>query len=116
MKKLLGALVFVACLFLLSTSLANAHPPKSVGLSWNPSGTLSVNVSHSVNDPVKHYVYRIIVYVNNGVAAQKEYNSQSNGDGLNDSFSLGALPSGTNIKVEAFCVIMGSTTASLTVP
>ncbi len=116
MKKWLILFAFVTCLFLLSIAPAGAHPPKSVALSWNPSGALGVNVSHSVNDPAKHYVYRIVVYVNNNVAAQKEYNAQPNGDGLSDSFSLGALASGTNIKVEAFCVIMGSTSGSLTVP
>lgn len=104
-------------IFLLfgSIALAHAHPPKSVQLSWN-AGTLGVNISHSVNDPNKHYVYRVIVYVNNDVVTQKEYKSQPNGAGLTDSFSLGQLKSGTNIKVEAFCVIMGSTTGSITVP
>ena len=115
MKKLSVLLFSVVC-FIVSAGSAFAHPPKSVTLSWNPSGALGVNVSHSVNDPVKHYVYRIIVYVNNNRVAQKEYNSQPNGDGLTDTFSLGALPSGTTIKAEAFCVIMGSTTGSLTVP
>ncbi len=116
MKKWSILFAFAACLFLLPISPASAHPPKSVVLQWNPSGTLGVNVSHSVNDPAKHYIYRVVVYVNNNVAMQKEYNAQTNGDGLSDSFSLGALASGTNVKVEAFCVIMGSASGSLTVP
>jgi hypothetical protein len=117
MKKLSLVMGCAVCFFILSIGLASAHPPKSVALSWNPSsGTLSVNVSHAANDPEKHYVHRIIVYVNNNRAAQKDYDSQSNADGLTDTFSLGALPSGANIKAEAFCVIMGSTTGSLTVP
>ncbi len=116
MKKLSMIIASVSALCLLSIGLANAHPPKSVVLSWDPSGVLSVNVSHSVKDPDKHYIYRVVVYTNDKVAAQKEYDAQPSGEGLSDSFSLGALASGTNIKAEAFCVIMGSTTGSITVP
>jgi hypothetical protein len=95
---------------------AAAHPPKEVRLEWNPSGELAVIIAHSVDNPGKHYVYRIAVYVDNKMAATRDYQSQASADGLTDVFSLGPLPSGTNLKAEAYCVIMGSTVGSTVVP
>jgi desulfoferrodoxin (superoxide reductase-like protein) len=111
-NRFICAILFLAAL----AQAAAAHPPKSVSLVWNPGGSLTVKVDHSVNDPQKHYVNKIIVYVNDKIVAQKEYSSQTNEDGQTDTFSLGALPSGVNIKAEAFCVIMGSATGAITLP
>lgn len=112
-KKMVCSLF--ALLFAVSAAqTAFAHPPKSVALTWN-GGTLAVNVTHNVNDPGKHYVYKIIVYANDNVVSQREYSSQGSADGLADTFDLGSLPVGTNVKAEAFCVIMGSATGSITV-
>ena len=113
--KRLSAVFFVLCTILLSATLAGAHPPKSVNLSWD-NGTLTVKVEHSVNDPQKHYIYKIVVYVDNQVAAQKDYTSQPDAAGLTDRFALPSVKSGANVKAEAFCVIMGSTTGSITIP
>ena len=110
-----AALILAMCLTFLIGQAAHAHPPKSVSLSLQ-GGTLAVSVEHGVNDPQKHYVYRIIVYVNDKVAAQKEYTSQQSPQGLSDTFNLGSVPAGASIKAEAFCVIMGSTTGSMTAP
>jgi hypothetical protein len=77
---------------------------------------LAVLVAHSVDNPGKHYIYRITVYVDNKMAATRDYQSQTSTDGLTDVFSLGALPSGANLKAEAYCVIMGSTVGSTVVP
>jgi hypothetical protein len=79
-------------------------------------GVLSVNVSHSVDNPGKHYIYRIVIYIDNKIAVSKDYKSQPGTDGLSDTFDIGAPPHGSVIKAEAFCVIMGSASASMTVP
>lgn len=113
-KKILLALLAVTILGL--ASVAFAHPPKAVNLAWNANGTLTVTVDHPVNDPQKHYINKIIVYVNDKIATQKEYQSQGSATGFTDTFQLGALPSGTKIKAEAFCIIMGSSTGSITAP
>ena len=61
-----------AVLIALFGSAAFAHPPKEVILSWNPSGTLTVNVKHNVNDPQKHYINKILIFVNDKVTVQKK--------------------------------------------
>ena len=117
--RLKRIVLLMALTSLLSASMslaAFAHPPKSVNLSWKAEGNLYVNVAHSVNDPAKHYIYKILIYVNGTIAAQREYSSQASSDGLTDVFSLGSMPSGTKIKAEAYCVIMGSSSGTISVP
>ena len=111
-KIFIRALLFV----MLCASAAFAHPPKDVTLSWDASGALTVRAAHNVEDPGKHFISKVMVFVNDKIAVQKEYSSQQSADGFADTFSLGAQPSGTKISVEAFCVIMGSKTASLVTP
>lgn len=110
--------MFLAVLLIASvlSTKASAHPPKEVTLGWNPNGNLTVNVRHGVDDPEKHYIYRITVYVDNKVAATNDFKSQAGNDGLSVVIPIGPQPEGTNITAEAFCVIMGSAVGSLVVP
>lgn len=117
LKRVLG--VFFAATMIALFCLcgfAAAHPPKEVALSWNPSGTLTVKVTHNVNDPLKHYIYRIVIYVNDEIKTQKDISTQQSPEGQTETFSLGGLPSGAKVKAEAFCVIMGSASGSITIP
>ncbi|MDR1471076.1 MAG: hypothetical protein LBS75_00995 [Synergistaceae bacterium] len=110
-------LVTLASAFLLGIAgVAFSHPPREIALSLKPGGVLVVDVAHSVDNPQKHYIFRVTVYVDDKIAEQREYGSQQNAESMTDNFSLGALPSGAKIKVEASCVIMGSAASSITVP
>jgi desulfoferrodoxin (superoxide reductase-like protein) len=114
--KRLSAGIFISFLMVMVFSgTAFSHPPKNVALSLN-GGVLTVNVSHSVDNPDKHYIYRIIIYRDNQIVASKEYTSQPSTDGMSDTFDIGASQPGSVIKAEAFCVIMGSASGSITVP
>jgi hypothetical protein len=115
-KRWAVGLALAIVLLLGITGAAFAHPPKEIKLSLQPDGTLTVNVAHAVDNPGKHYIFRIIVYVDDKIAAQREYSSQQNAESQIDKFSLGALPSGAKIKVEASCVIMGTAASSITAP
>jgi desulfoferrodoxin (superoxide reductase-like protein) len=109
---------FLCALFLLTVALAvasEAHPPRGVTLVMNSDGSLTVRVEHSVNDPQKHYVNKIAIYVNDKLLSQKEYSSQTNAEDQADTFQIGSQPPGTKITAEAFCVIMGSASGSITV-
>ena len=114
MKNFKMSLALTLFYLVFASGIASAHPPKEISLSWDPGGRLTITVAHSVNDPQKHYVNKIIVYVNDKIAAQKEYTSQTSGEAQSDTFNLGALPVGTSVKAEAFCVIMGSVTGAIT--
>jgi hypothetical protein len=115
-RRLFLLFALASALMILTAGLAAAHPPKGVRLSWDTAGELTVTVEHSVDNPEKHYVSRIVVYAGNKVAASKDYSSQSGAGGMSDVFPLGAMPSGTVLKAEAWCVIMGSASGSVVVP
>ena len=112
-RQWLSVIVFVCA---LTAEAAYAHPPKGVALSWNPSGSLTVTVEHSVDNPAKHYINKIIIYADNKIVATRDYSSQPDAGGLTDTFALGAQPGGVTLKAEAFCVIMGSVSGSIVVP
>jgi hypothetical protein len=115
--KSLKALFWMMFVFaILFPKTVSAHPPKEIRLDLRPGGELVVYAAHTVDDPQKHYIYRITVYANNDILVTREYKSQNGMDGLTVTFSVGTLPSGTNLKAEAFCVIMGSAAGSMTVP
>jgi desulfoferrodoxin (superoxide reductase-like protein) len=116
MKVMNGTWVLIALLVLVPATMVSAHPPKSVSLQWGTGGNLTVSVVHAVNDPAKHYIHKIVIYINDMIAGQKEYKSQQTPEGFSDTFLLGAKPSGTKIKAEAFCLIMGSAEGSVIVP
>jgi hypothetical protein len=110
--------LFWAALILVvfSSAAVFAHPPKEVSLELRPGGELVVRVAHTVDDPGKHYISRIVVYADNAIIATRDYKSQSGTGGLTDTFSIGAAASGVNLKAEAFCVIMGSASGSMVIP
>lgn len=114
--KWVGVGIFVSFLIAMVFSRpAFSHPPKNIEMSLN-GGILSVNVSHSVDNPDKHYIYRVTIYRDNKILVSKDYKSQLNNDVLSDTFDIGPSPRGSVIKAEAFCVIMGSASASMTIP
>jgi hypothetical protein len=114
-KRLSVGMFILFLAVMVFSGTAFSHPPKNVALSLN-GGVLSVNVSHSVDNPDKHYIYKIIIYKDNKIAVSREYNSQPDADGLSDTFDIGDSQPGSVIKAEAFCVIMGSASGSITVP
>ena len=114
--KSLRFTVFALFFFFLLTTMSWAHPPKEVLPSWDSKGNLKVEIVHNVEDPQKHYVNHVNIYLNGKLIQQKDYTQQSTNNGETLTFSLGNLPSGSTIKVEATCVIFGTTSGSLVIP
>lgn len=108
--------LFVSILVLSSIcfdqTTANAHPPRSVVITLTEDGKVGVTVDHNVSDSAKHYIYRILLFANNSVVAQREFSSQPVGDSLTEYFDIGQVAHGTLLSAEAFCVIMGSASGS----
>ena len=114
--KSLKLSVFALFFLLLSTAVSWAHPPKEVLPSWDGKGVLKVEIVHNVDNPQKHYVNHVNIYLDGKIIEQKDYTQQGTNNGEVLTFSLGKLPSGSTIKVEATCVIFGTTAGSLVLP
>ncbi|MFW6121566.1 MAG: hypothetical protein ACOC80_11805 [Petrotogales bacterium] len=80
-KKLGSKLVIcgIITFFLASvTYCVGAHSPSSMFLTYNPDvGTLTVDISHQVDDPDSHYVENIEIRKNGELIGTYDYTSQS---------------------------------------
>lgn len=114
-KKTIPVLALV--IILITAAAAFAHPPKSISASWDAStNILNVTAQHSVNDPAKHYVLSLTIFEGNKQLIQKQYTSQSSADQFRDSVALDGFTSGTVIRIQAVCNIMGSAEREFTIP
>lgn len=108
-----AALAFLA----LSACGAFAHPPKDVLLTWNkPQEMLNITSHHSVNDVNKHYILSLTILDGNKQLLTKQYTKQGSPETFTDSVSLKGLKSGTKLRVQLVCNIMGSKEAEIVIP
>jgi hypothetical protein len=61
--------------------IAAAHPPSSLEAALQPDGKLRILVSHTVNDPVKHFINRVVVSSGGKVIAEERFNQQADRTG-----------------------------------
>lgn len=116
MKKTLLYAIAVM-LILVSAGPSFAHPPKNVNAVWDKaSETLTVTSEHSVNDPAKHYILTLTVFEGNRQLLLKQYDKQGAPGGFSDSVILQGLKSGSAVRVQLVCNIMGSTESEITIP
>ena len=116
MKKFL-IYVIAMVLIVASAGTVFAHPPKNASIAWDKATeTLTVSAEHSVNDPAKHYVLTLTVFEGNKQLLLKQYDKQSSPAGFSDSLMLQGLKSGSVVRVQLVCNIMGSTETEITIP
>lgn len=115
MKKL--SLPAIALISLLCGPAAFGHPPDSLSISFDSTGTvLSVTVSHPVRYADRHYIDRIIVRVDGKVVIEQTYGLQATDKVQEAFYRLVGLRSGMKVEVTAGCNITGKKTAAYTVP
>lgn len=107
MKKW-GRLVLGVVILLALEGISMAHPPVSMDVVLQPEGKLRVQVSHTVNDPAKHFINRIVVSRDGKVLAEQSFVKQSDKTGLDVEFPIEGLAKGQTLQVEADCNIFGS--------
>ena len=116
MKKIM---IYVVAMLLVIASAGTvfAHPPKNASIAWDKATeTLTVTADHNVNDPAKHYVLTLTVFEGNKQLLLKQYDKQNSPVGFSDSVMLQGLKSGSVVRVQLVCNIMGSTEAEIKIP
>jgi len=109
---------FFLCLLLLSFVL-NAHPPKSIELSYDgEKATLTVKIWHKVGEPESHFIDKITVFLGDEPIAEKVYTRQQNETSQEETFVFSAKPlkPGDMVKVRANCNRFGRKTVQLEWP
>jgi len=107
----------VVGLFFLSASALFGHPPDSLQLNLDSTGTmLSVKVFHPVKNPANHFIVTIEVNVNGAQAVMQTYNGQFDKYVQEAVYKLINLKSLDQIEVTGVCSISGKKKAVLIVP
>ena len=115
-KKTITAFV-CAIILVVAAAVAFAHPPKAISAAWDASNQmLNISAEHSVNDPAKHYVLNMTIFQGGKQLLQKQYTSQATAQKFQDSVALKGMSSGTKIRIQVVCNIMGSTETEFTIP
>lgn len=113
MKKWLWPLLGLVILMGMK-GIALAHPPVELGVTLQPEGKLRVQVSHTVNDPAKHFINRVVITKDGKILAEQNFGEQTDRTGLEVEVPVVGLSKGQTIQVEADCNIFGSLKKSFT--
>lgn len=115
MRKM--ALLLAVAILVFAATMALAHPPKSISASWDAANQiLNVSAEHNVNDPVKHYVLSMTILDGNKQLILKQYDRQASAEKFQDSVSLQGVASGTVLRIQLVCNIMGSQETEFRIP
>ena len=102
--------ILVSALFVLSLPhLALAHNPQSIEVSYDyKTKTLAVKITHTSNNPDRHFVREVEVKKNGHVVQRGVYTKQP-GDTFVYTYAVAATGADT-FEITAFCNIRGSMT------
>lgn len=104
-------------LLFLSASALFGHPPDSLQLGLDSTGTLfSVKVFHPVKNPSHHFIITIDVKVNNALSVEQTFGGQLDQEIQEGIYKLINLKAGDKIEVTAVCSITGNKKAVYSVP
>ena len=111
------ASLFVTIGFLAVSSVAFAHPPTSVTVTYDKDKkTVQAVVVHGVGSPTRHYIKKVAISVNGTSATVLTFDHQDSKESQKAEYVLpAAAKPGDVIAVKATCNIFGSKEGSLTV-
>lgn len=90
-----------------------AHPASNVELDFNSStNTLTVSISHIVDDNTTHYIVTVLISVNGSVDQSLSYSSQPDLAFFIYEYTV-ITNDGSTIRVAATCIEGGTFTATL---
>ena len=99
----------------LAVSPAAAHPPAAINITITGS-RLNIAVEHNTRDKFKHYIGKIIVWLNGKELVSQKFTLQQTDKSQSAVYALPELKSGAIVKVYAECNMKGSLTAEKKAP
>lgn len=114
MKKI--TLFLVLAILTFACAKAFADPPDSIDADYDiKRNVLVIEVNHPVLDPTEHYINSVTVYQNSKLIFKKDFEQQTDREGLNVPPIDANANAGDVFKITATCNKGGSKTTSLTV-
>jgi hypothetical protein len=116
-KKITTLIMLISILFLLLCTLmpssVSAHSPSHLKLDYDhDTNALQVTITHLVEDPNVHYVYKIDILKNGAIVHTENYDSQPSNEKFVYLFVISADEDDT-LKVTAYCNQGGELSGSL---
>jgi desulfoferrodoxin (superoxide reductase-like protein) len=111
------ACAFIAVLLLAAAlpAPAQAHPPKSITLSYDAQKKLlTVAITHPSFFPSKHYIKSVEISVNGKNVKSSSYSNQPSSEPITYTYQVDAA-TGDEISVVATCNMFGTADASIKV-
>jgi len=98
--------MLVIAVWFLAVPVA-AHAPTAMRFSFEPSGNLSVTITHPVDDPATHYVNNVQIRLNDKVISDYSYTNQPTKDTFTYTYHI-TVQAGDEVRVVATCVQGGT--------
>ncbi len=98
----------VTCLFILLFSMAYAHPPLDIIITFDPkTKILSAVIMHNVNNPENHFIKKVDIGLNGKEIIEHKISRQDNNTSQSVSYLIPDARPGDRLSVEAYCSISG---------
>lgn len=93
---------------LFTAGTVEAHSPSEVSIDYDmEEDELTVDITHSVEDPQDHYIENVVVEVDEETEIDEDYDEQPDDTSFQYTYDL-AAESGSTIEVTAYCNQEGS--------
>lgn len=98
----------VLFVFVAAVSLALAHPPSDITITYDPATkTLQAVIIHPVGNPQTHFIDKVDVSLNGKEVLTQFISRQDNNNSQAVSYVIPDAKDGDELSVEAYCSISG---------
>jgi desulfoferrodoxin (superoxide reductase-like protein) len=106
MKRIV--LSILSLVFLLSASIAYAHPPSDIIITYDAATkTLTAEIKHSVSNPTQHYIKKVDIGLNGKEIAELKFKKQDSYFSQDITYTFTDIKPADTLSVEAYCSISG---------
>ena len=114
MKKIAVFLVFLT--FFMATSMAYAHPPSDIKITFDPkTKILQAVIMHNTNNPISHYINKVDVGLNGKEIIEHRISREDNNETQIVSYLIPDVKDNDILSIEAYCSISGKLKKEITV-
>ena len=114
MRKIAALLILF--IFFVVTSIAYAHPPYDIKITFDPkTKILNAVIIHNVSNPFNHYIKKVDIGLNGKEIIEHIISKQDNNESQTVSYFIPDVKDGDVLSVEGYCSISGKLEKEITV-
>jgi hypothetical protein len=114
MKKIAFFLVFLT--FFMTASIAYAHPPSDIKITFEPkTKILQAVIVHNTSNPLSHYIKKVDVGLNGKGIIEHQISREDNNETQTVRYLIPDVKNSDILSVEAYCSISGKLKKEITV-